>query len=188
MNYLKEIKVWDLPVRVFHWTLVLAVAVAWVSEDHWMQVHSYAGYLVAGLLLFRLIWGLIGPRYARFSDFVRPPGEVTTYLKEMVTFRAQRHIGHNPAGGAMIVALLTCLLLAVVTGLAAYGAEGNGLAAPWFSGVGEFWKEALEEIHEFFANSTLLLAAIHVGGVLLGSWLHDENLVRAMINGHKRAE
>ncbi len=183
-----EIRVWDPLVRIFHWTLVLAVLTAWVTEDHWMTLHSLAGYLVLGLLLFRVGWGFVGPRYARFSDFVRPPREVWSYLKQMTAFNAPRHIGHNPAGGAMIVALLLCLTLTAITGLGAYGAEGAGPAAGWFGGMGEFGKKALEEVHEFFANSTLLLAAVHLGGVLVGSWLHGENLIRAMISGRKRID
>jgi cytochrome b len=184
----REIKVWDPVVRIFHWLLVAAVAVAWLSEDDWMVVHSFAGYLIMGLLLLRVIWGLVGPRYARFSDFVRPPREVWAYLKEIALFKAPRNLGHNPAGGAMIVALLISLALTVVTGLGAYGAEGGGPAAGWLVGVGEFGKEALEEVHEFFANFTLVLVAIHLGGVLLESLLHSENLVRAMITGKKRAD
>jgi cytochrome b len=188
MADLQEIKVWDPLVRIFHWVLVAAVAVAWMSEDDWMGIHSFAGYLVMGLLLLRLVWGFIGPRYARFTDFVRPPREVWVYLKEIASLKAPRHIGHNPVGGAMIMALLICLALTVISGLSAYGAEGGGPLAGRFGGLGEFIKEALEEVHEFFANFTLFLAAVHLGGVLLESLLHRENLVRAMITGRKRVD
>ncbi len=183
-----EIKVWDPLVRVFHWALVGAVLTAWVTEDHWMTLHSLAGYLVLGLLLLRVIWGFIGTRYARFSDFVRPPAQVLAYLKALLSRQAGRHLGHNPAGGAMIVALLCLLLLTTLTGLVAYGTEGGGPLADWFAGMGEFGREMWEEVHEFFANTTLVFAAVHVGGVLLHSWWSKENLVRAMLTGTKSAE
>lgn len=187
MDISNEIRVWDPLVRIFHWVLAGAVLIAWVTEDHFMALHAYAGYLVLGLVMFRVVWGFVGTSYARFSGFVRPADEVWAYLKQISTFNAPRHIGHNPAGGAMIVALFIFLVLTTLTGLGAYGAEGQGPVAGWFGGMGEFGKEALEEVHEFFANFTLLLVVIHLGGVLLGSLAHGENLVRAMITGRKRA-
>ena len=180
-----HVKVWDPLVRLFHWGLVTAFVLAYLSEDDWMSLHVYAGYTVMGLLAFRLIWGLIGPRYARFSDFVRRPSEVMAYLKGLVSLNARRYIGHNPAGGAMIVLLLFSLLLTTLTGLGAYGAEGYGPLAGWAAGLVGMGKEAMEEVHEFAANFTLFLILVHVAGVLLGSLLHKENLVRAMITGHK---
>ena len=188
MNDTTMIKVWDPLVRVFHWTLVGAVFIAWITEDHWMTLHSMAGYLVLGLLLFRVLWGFVGPRYARFSDFVRPLAEITAYLRALISRRASRYIGHNPAGGAMIVMLLCLLLLTVVTGLVVYGAEGGGPLAGGLAGIGESGEKILEEVHEFCVNLTLVFAAVHVGGVLLHGWLHKENLVRAMVTGTKRAE
>lgn len=188
MNDVAMIKVWDPLVRAFHWTLVGAVLIAWITEDHWMTVHSFAGYLVLGLLLFRVLWGFVGTRYARFSDFVHPPAEITAYLRALISGRAGRYIGHNPAGGAMIVALLCLLLLTVVTGLFVYGAQGGGPLATWLAGVGESGEKIWEEVHEFCANLTLVVAAVHVGGVLLHGWLHKENLVRAMFTGTKRME
>lgn len=185
-DILKQIKVWDLLVRIFHWSLVTAFIVAYVSEDDFMTIHAYAGYLIMGLLVLRLVWGLIGTRHARFSDFVRPPREVLAYLQDMMALRAKRYLGHNPAGGAMIVALLVSLLLTALTGLGAYGIEGSGPLAGWLSGASEFGKEALEEVHEFFANFALLLICIHVAGIILGSILHSENLVRAMFTGTKQ--
>lgn len=167
-----EIKVWDPLLRLFHWSLVLSFAVAYATEDDLMRVHLFAGYLILGLLIFRLLWGLIGPKYARFSDFVRPQKEIIAYLKQMTAFHTKRYLGHNPAGGAMVIALLTSLLVTTVTGFGAYGMLGFGT-------------ELLEEAHEFFASLTLLLVAIHVAGVILSSLIHGENLVRAMINGRK---
>jgi cytochrome b len=181
-----QIKVWDPLVRIFHWTLVSAFAIAYLTEDEFLTLHVYAGYTLLGLLAFRLIWGFIGSRHARFSDFVRGPGAALTYLKQMFTHRAKRYLGHNPAGGLMIVALLLSLLITALSGLATYGVEGFGPLAGWFRDFGIWDDDWLEEIHEFFANFTLLLVAGHLGGVLLGSLLHQENLVRAMFTGRKR--
>ena len=186
MGKKRTIKVWDPFVRLFHWSLVGAFAICWITEDEWIDLHVYAGYSVAALVLIRMVWGVIGTRYARFSDFVKSPGKVLAYLKDLLSFKAKRFIGHNPAGGAMIVVLMFSLLLTVVTGMLAYGAEGlEPLAEPLFSNRpygGEFY----EEIHEVFANLTLVLVAVHLVGVLVGSLLHQENLIRSMFTGTKR--
>ena len=184
-DILKEIKVWDPAIRIFHWSLVSAFGIAYASEDDFMAIHTYAGYIIIGLLAFRLVWGLIGTHYARFSDFIRSPGEVLDYLKDMLALKAKRYLGHNPVGGAMIVALMVSLLLTTFTGLGAYGIEGGGPLADRLAGADGFAKEALEETHEFFANFTLLLVCIHVAGVFLGGIFHSENLVRAMLTGNK---
>ncbi|MGD8910965.1 MAG: cytochrome b/b6 domain-containing protein [Chromatiales bacterium] len=186
MSQQREINVWDPLLRLFHWALVGAFALAWLSEDEWMSLHSYAGYTVTGLLLFRLVWGVLGPRYARFSDFVKSPATVFGYLRDLMKLRARRFIGHNPAGGAMIVALLLSLMVTSLTGMLAYGAVGSGPLADLFGSHAWYGSEWLEEIHEFFANFSLLLALIHVGGVLFESLLHKENLVRSMFTGMKR--
>ena len=183
LSQINETKVWDPLVRLFHWSLVVCFCLAFLTEDELQTLHVYAGYLIMGLLALRLIWGFVGTRHARFSDFIRPPSEVVSYLKDMGHNRAPRHLGHNPAGGAMIVALLISLLLTTLTGVGVYGVEGAGPTTGWFTGPGE----ALEEIHEFLANFTLLLVVVHVTGVILGSLMHRENLVRAMISGRKRA-
>jgi len=186
MNDQTELRVWDPLVRFFHWALVGAFAIAWLTEDDWMTLHSYAGYLIAGLLAIRLIWGIVGSRYARFSDFVKSPGTVFGYLKDLSKFKARRYIGHNPAGGAMIVALLLSLLATVTCGLLAYGATGGGPLSVLFVTSTTYGSEWLEELHEFFANFTLLLVVIHLGGVLFESLLHKENLVRSMFTGVKK--
>ncbi|MCU7853814.1 MAG: cytochrome b/b6 domain-containing protein [Candidatus Thiodiazotropha sp. (ex Monitilora ramsayi)] len=187
MGKQSEINVWDPLVRLFHWTLVGAFLITWVTEDDWMTLHSYAGYLIAGLLLFRLFWGLIGPRYARFTDFVKTPSKVIGYLKDLTTLKAKRYIGHNPAGGAMIVALLLSLLITTFTGMLAYGAVGMGPLSDMLPSNFGYGSEWFEELHEFFANFTLLLVVVHVGGVIFESLVHKENLVRSMLTGTKRA-
>jgi cytochrome b len=180
-----EIKVWDPAVRIFHWTLAISFAVAFLTEDDLELLHVYAGYLVGALLVFRVIWGFVGSRHARFRNFVRGPAAVTAYLKEAFRFSAPRHVGHNPAGGAMVVALLISLAITVLSGLALYGT--TDFAGP-LAGVlrGESAADMLEEVHEFGANFTLFLVVLHLGGVLLSSLEHRENLVRAMINGRKK--
>lgn len=186
MTRKKQIKVWDPLIRLFHWTLVAAFAVAFVTEDEFLDLHVYAGYIILALLAIRLLWGFIGTRHARFADFVRSPATALTYLKDMFSLRARRYLGHNPAGGLMILALLLSLLITAISGLATYGVEGFGPLAEWFHRYGIWNDEWMEEIHEFFANFTLVLVAGHLLGVLLGSLIHSENLVLAMFNGRKR--
>lgn len=183
------VKVWDPLVRLFHWSLVSAFFIAYLTEDDLLDVHVYAGYLIGGLLVFRLIWGFIGSRHARFSDFVKGPGEVIAYLKSMFTLHPKRYLGHNPAGGAMVIALLLSLVMVTVSGVALYGIEESaGPLAASLSGAGEFWEDLAEEVHEFFANFTLLLVALHVAGVMLASLQHKENLAKSMIHGRKAAD
>lgn len=196
-----EIAVWDPLVRLFHWVLVAAFCAAYFTQSEWFEdfqdrldgewlqtVHVWAGYTIAGLLLFRLLWGFTGPRYARFADFVHGPRATLSYLKQVLTLRAPRHLGHNPAGGAMIVVLLLSLTTAVTAGLLLYGTDkGLGPLAGWLAGGNEDTIHSIKEIHEFFANFTLALVAGHLIGVVWESLLHRENLARAMVTGRKRA-
>jgi cytochrome b len=183
-----ELKVWDPLVRLFHWTLVIAFFTAYFTEGDQQDVHVMAGYAVLGLLVFRLIWGFAGTRYARFADFVYPPAVVLAYLKDLPGRKNARFVGHNPAGGAMIVALLISLSVTTISGLAYYGADQwLGPLAGLMKNTDEFWIDALEELHEVAAHFTLFLAVIHVCGVLWESGLHRENLIYAMVNGRKRA-
>jgi len=184
-----EVRVWDPLVRIFHWSLAGAFATAFIVEDHRLGVHVWAGYLVLGLIAFRLIWGLIGTRHARFSDFVRSPRQVMAYLGAALRLRAPRHLGHNPAGGAMVVVLLLLVAATGLLGLALYGAqELSGPLAPWLSGLPPAWGAGLEETHEVLANLTLAFIVAHVAGVLFSSLSHRENLVRSMITGRKRRD
>lgn len=181
-----ETPVWDPLVRLFHWTLAAAFSVAYLSGDELTNVHVFAGYTIAGLIGFRLIWGFVGPRHARFADFVTGPRTVWAYLVALAQGDAPRYRGHNPAGGAMILALLLMLLLATASGLFLYGAdEGAGPLAGLMAGHGND-AEWLEDIHEFFANATVVLVVFHIAGVAVSSVLHGENLPRAMVTGRKR--
>jgi cytochrome b len=181
------VTVWDPLVRLFHWLLVAAFATAYLTEDEWQTIHVLAGYVVCGLLAVRLIWGFIGTPHARFTDFVYSPGFTLRYLRDVLRGRATRYLGHNPAGGAMIIALLLALLVTVVSGLLLYGAaEWAGPLAGLLHDVSDEQTEWLEEIHEWSANFTLVLVGLHVAGVLWESILHRENLVLAMFTGRKR--
>jgi cytochrome b len=203
--------VWDRVVRVFHWTLALAFVVAYATGDEESVIHTSAGYLILGLIVIRIIWGLVGTRHARFSDFLYSPSEALGYLSDLVTnANVKRYVGHNPAAAWMVFALLVSLSLTVFSGLKLEAAEGRGLlaeTAPVTMASGDFFvssayadddrhdhdgegdeeegDEFWEEIHEFFANFTLLLVIAHIGGVLLSSFRHRENLIRAMFTGYK---
>ena len=187
-NTLTEVKVWDPLVRLFHWILVAAFFTAYFTEGDLQTVHVWAGYTVFGLLVLRLIWGFVGTPHARFSDFIYSPRSVLTYIGEVFTGKAVRYIGHNPAGGMMILLLLLSLLITTVSGVMLYGADQwQGPLGGVLQNTSEHWIDLFEETHEIFANVTLFLVAIHVIGVIWESLLHQENLLRAMFNGRKRA-
>lgn len=171
-NITTKIKVWDAPVRVFHWLMVLSFAGAYLSaeSERWRLLHVTLGYTLGGLVAFRLVWGLVGTRYARFANFVRGPQAVLTYLRSLRKGQPQHHLGHNPAGAVAIVLLLLASVAVVGSGWAIY----NDVGGEWLS-----------ELHDIAANSMLLVVAIHVAGVLVASRLHRENLVRAMVTGQK---
>ena len=151
-----QVRVWDPAVRLFHWTLAAAFLVAYFTEDELQYLHVNAGYLIGGLVLFRILWGFAGPGYARFSTFVRRPSQVADYLRKALRFQAPRHLGHNPDGGAMILALLISLTITVLSGAALYGTtDFSGPLAGLFRG--ETAADVLEGIHEVGANLTPFL-------------------------------
>ncbi len=170
----RTVVVWDAPTRLFHWCLAVGFATAWIAEAG-EELHELAGYLVLALVGFRLVWGFVGPPHARFVDFVRPPRDVVRYLLALAAGDPPRHLGHNPAGGAMIVALL-----AAVTVTAGSGAL---MVTDRFWGV-----DWVEDLHALASDLTLLLIAGHLCGVAVSSLLHRENLVLAMLTGIKRAD
>jgi cytochrome b len=183
------VRTWDLLIRLFHWTLVAAFFTAYLTEDDWMSLHVLAGYTVLGLVLFRFVWGVIGTRHARFTDFICSPASTLAYLKDIIAFRARRYLGHNPAGGAMVIALLFSLTATAISGLALYGYEEfSGPLAGLMGNTPEWLGDSLEDVHEFFANFTLMLVLLHVAGVVIASLQHGENLVRSMFTGIKQKE
>lgn len=205
-----ETKIWDPLIRTTHWLLVLAFFIAYLTggEPEWL--HVWAGYLVAAIVVVRVVWGVIGPHHARFWNFVRGPAAVLGYLKDLTRLRSQRYLGHSPAGGAMIVALLVSLAGTTLAGMMLLAqTAGEGPLSSWVQPLpkpqasvasnpnGEapvqkkrhrkprsVWKE----VHEIFANLTLVLVCMHVAGVLLASLAHGENLIRAMFSGYKRSQ
>ncbi len=183
--------VWDWLVRIGHWSIVAGFFVAYFTEEDLLTWHVWAGYVVGVAVLLRIAWGVIGPKHARFVDFLYRPAEVLAYLRDLVSRRGKRYMGHSPAGGAMVVTLLIGLLAVVGTGLALYALHDHagplaGLAgsAKTIAGGGiRQWKE----VHEVLANLMLALVIVHVAGVLLASHVHHENLIKAMVTGRKRA-
>jgi len=171
----ETVRVWDPLVRIFHWSLVVAFFSAYLLGDDGGQLHQALGYGVLGLVAFRLVWGVVGSRHARFAGFVPSYRQLVGYLKDLAARREARYLGHNPAGAVMIVALLLALIGTGTTG--------------WLLTTDAFWgSEALEEVHEALANGTLLLVGLHVAGVIFSSLRQRENLVRAMLTGRKRAD
>ncbi len=168
------VPVWDRFVRLFHWSLAGTVLLAFLTdEQRWL--HEAAGYAVLVLVMARVVWGFVGTRNARFGSFVTGPRTVLHYLSRLRSGRAPRHLGHNPAGGAMIIALL--VLLVVVAGSGWMSETDAWFGVPW-----------VDHLHHLSAHLLLVLIGLHVAGVIASSWLHRENLVVAMITGCKPAD
>jgi len=192
------VMVWDLLVRVSHWLLAITFFIAYLTEDDLLTVHVWAGYAVGVVIILRVLWGFVGPKHARFGDFLFGPWKIWRYFLALMKFRSQRYVGHSPAGGAMIIVLMVFLGLVVWSGLKTYAIEEN--AGPLAFGItatlsdnqaatasksglgGDWW----EDFHELIANITLVLVILHVLGVLLASLAHRENLAWSMITGRKR--
>lgn len=169
----QTVSVWDPIVRLFHWSLVLSFAVAWLSAESWRDLHEWAGYAAALLISVRILWGFTGSHYARFRQFVRKPASVIAFGRAMLRHQEPRHIGHNPAGGYMILGLLAAMAVTALTG--------------WMYTLDAFWgEEWVEKLHEATATLMLVMVIAHVAGILYTSHQHQENLVKAMISGKKR--
>lgn len=169
---MNQIKVWDLPVRLCHWGLAACVLANLAVTEEGGDIHRYLGYTAAGIVLFRLLWGLVGSPYARFSDFWPTPARLAAHTRRLLKREPDPHPGHNPYGAVMMLALW-----AVVLGLGISG---------YLMGTDRFWgDERLEEIHEILANSLIPLVALHVASAVAMSWLEKTNLPLAMITGRK---
>lgn len=171
----QKILVWDVPTRVFHWLLALSFAGAFLTaeSERYRDIHVMLGYTLLGLIAFRLLWGVVGTRYARFGSFLFAPRELFDYLASLASGKPHHYIGHNPAGSVAIWLLLALGAASAVSGVLLYQDIGG---------------DALEELHEFLANAMLAVVGVHLAGVLVSSLLHRENLARAMITGRKSAE
>lgn len=167
------VRVWSPYVRAFHWALVASIAIAWVASEGPRTVHELAGYCAGALVASRLLAGLTGRGYTRFSQFIRGPRATVAFLGDIVHNREARYLGHNPAGAVMIMALLACVAGIAVTG--------------WMQTTDAYWGVAwVETAHELLGNGILVLVGLHVAGVVVASVRHGENLVRAMMTGRKR--
>ena len=211
----QTVSVWDPVVRIGHWVIVIGFFTAYLSGDEWLSGHVWAGYAVATVVAVRTIWGFVGPKHARFTNFVRGPNAVIEYLSGLRSGTAKRHLGHNPAGAAMIMALLVSLSVTTVSGMALLAVEeGQGPFAEFVTSQSdtkqaaqtrsyegsdddeyddhrdddEGAEELLEGIHSAFTYLTLGLIALHILGVILSSVAHKENLVFAMVTGRKRPD
>lgn len=205
------VRVWDPFIRIGHWILVAGFFIAYFTEEDLLTQHVWAGYIVGIVVIIRIVWGFVGTKHARFSDFAYAPRTIVRYLGGLIARRADRYVGHSPTGGAMVFALLLGVAATVYTGLVIYAVEENaGPLATLVStetvplGFGAIITAALanddeehdegsreeywEELHEVSANFTLILVVLHFGGVLLASYAHKENLIKAMFTGVKRDE
>lgn len=170
----RKVRVWDVPVRLMHWGLVVCIALSWWSREDLGPLHERTGYVVIAILVARILWGFAGTPYARFTQFVRSPLTTLTYTRAALHGNAPRYLGHNPLGGWMVMALLACLALLTFTG--------------WLYTTDMFWGYGwLATLHEATAWTLLALIALHVCGMLWTCWAHRENLVRAMVTGRKQA-
>ena len=168
------VKVWDPFVRLFHWCLVALVVIAFLTGDEAVLIHVAVGYAIVGLVVARILWGFIGPRHARFTDFVKSPAETLRYGAQTLVGKSPRYLGHNPLGGAMIVALLTMLLIVC----------GGG----YLLSTDAYWgDETLKDLHEASAYLILAMVGLHLAGVIWAAFAHRENLVKAMFTGRKPA-
>jgi len=178
-------RVWDLPIRVFHWAIVVLIFVSWLTfQRGWMTVHFYTGYTTLSLLLFRLVWGFVGSDTARFLRFLKSPVAAIRHLMHLHRREPDTEIGHNAAGGWMVLVLLGLLLVQAITGLCAN--DDIFLEGPWAGWVGKSWSDWLTGIHHRNFNWILIAIALHVLAVLAYAVIKRHNLVRPMITGKKR--
>ena len=171
----KRILIWDVPTRVFHWLQALAFLGAYLTSDsgRYRDIHIAMGYIMLGLIIFRLLWGFAGTRYARFSSFLFMPAKVIEYLGSLIKRKPTHYLGHNPAGSVAVWLLLLLGLLLNVSGVFA---------------LQDYASDEVIELHEIATDMMLVVIGIHILGVFVSSKMHGENLVRAMITGTKPSD
>jgi cytochrome b len=186
MNNIKRIQVWDPLVRIFHWLLAGSFITAYLLEDEMLNLHLLAGSIVLGLVIFRLVWGVMGTKHSRFADFACSIRQLIQHLHDLVRLRPARHVGHTPVGGLMTFVLLTGLLMLSLSGVMLYSLENS--SAPFaflMAGATTDTILLIENLHELIADTLALFVLFHVAGVLVESVLQKENLIRAMFTGCK---
>jgi cytochrome b len=184
----KKIRVWDLPVRLFHWALVVLLATSYFTGragGEWMKFHFWSGYAILTLLLFRIAWGCVGSTTARFSDFVKGPVACLVYLRDLLLGRRRYDAGHNPAGGIMVVVLLFAVLAQVTAGLFSADTDMGTVNGPLANLIADKWVDRLTHFHTFWVNVLLVLAGLHVLAVIVYLVWKRQNLTGAMLTGRK---
>jgi cytochrome b len=181
--------VWDLPLRLFHWLLVLSMAASWGTAElgfDWMQIHMYLGYWTLGLVLFRIIWGFIGPRHARFSSFLTGPAGVWRYAKALAAGTMIQTVGHNPLGGIMVIVML--LLVAFQAGTGLFATDDIVWTGPYNAAVSGSTAHRLTALHHLNFNIILAAVALHIMAIAFYYLVKKQNLVGAMLHGKKPAD
>lgn len=185
-----EVRVWDLPTRVFHWSLVALILASYLTGEFWRGVdmywHQLSGYAILALVLFRLVWGFAGTRHARFVDFLRPPGEMLAYLAGLLSGRASSYAGHNPLGGLSVVLLLAVLLLQAVSGL--FASDDIFVEGPLAGLVSGATVDRMTSLHHLAFDLLLALIAVHLAAIAFYEAVRGQRLIRAMVSGRKRAD
>ena len=177
-------RVWDAPTRLFHWALVILLGISWLTESRgWMRVHMLSGYSIIALLLFRVAWGFAGSQTARFSQFIRGPRAALRHLAHLLRREPDTEIGHNAAGGWMVLVMLALLAVQVATGLCAN--DDANTEGPLFNYVGKEWSDWLSHIHAVNFMLIQIAVALHVVAILIYLGLARHDLVRPMITGWK---
>ncbi len=183
-----SLAVWDLPTRLYHWLqavlVAAALAIGFLAPEWWMGVHVWLGYGVAGLIVFRLIWGVFGSQFSLFASFIHPPRQIWNHIRGLIEGRPPHAMGHNPLGALMVFAMIAVMAGIGVSGLLALGGVENQGPLAGFLGfsAGDIARKA----HSILAMALLAMIGLHVLGVIVDSWLGRESLVRAMIIGRKR--
>jgi len=183
-----RIRVWDLPVRLFHWTLVLLMVTSYLSGragGDWMKLHFWSGYAILTLLLFRIAWGFVGSTTARFSNFVKGPSAAFRHIAELAGADRPREAGHNPLGGAMVVVLIFAVLAQVIAGLFSADTDTGIVTGPLSGLVADKWIERATAFHTYWVNVLLILVSLHVLAAIAYLVWKRQNLIAAMFHGHK---
>ena len=184
----RKIRVWDLPVRLFHWTLVVLMVVSYFTGragGEWMKFHFWSGYTILTLILFRIAWGFVGSTTARFADFVKGPSAALAHCRDLLGRGRDREAGHNPVGGAMVVALLFAVLLQVAAGFFSADTDMGTVNGPLALLVADKWIERATAFHKFWINVLLWMVALHVLAAIVYLVWKRQNLIGAMLTGRK---